>query len=154
MCMWVKQKAILWKSGTRRLRRWWTSSTVLNYSSEQTHTHTHTHLLARLLLTLLFPHNRLNCTRQVQREDTCREMQSSLATVKGLLVQHSGTLWIGTRSGFILLVEISSCQLLQSISLKCHSMRCMDSVTLGTDQSLHTSCFQRPMKEDVLNMGP
>ncbi|XP_057182652.1 leucine-rich repeat serine/threonine-protein kinase 2-like [Triplophysa rosa] len=75
---------------------------------------------------------KLSCTRKVQSEDTCREMQSSLATVKGLLVQHSGTLWIGTRSGFILLVEITNSQLLQSISLNCHSMRCMDSVLLET----------------------
>lgn len=118
------------------------------------HTHANAHLQTSQLLTLLVSHNRLCCTRNVQSEDTCKELQSSLATVKALLVQHSGTLWIGTRSGYILLVDISSCQLLQSISLNCHYIRCMDSVLLGTDQSLHTSYFLRPMEEGYLNMSP
>uniref|UniRef100_A0A673GBY9 non-specific serine/threonine protein kinase n=1 Tax=Sinocyclocheilus rhinocerous TaxID=307959 RepID=A0A673GBY9_9TELE len=62
-----------------------------------------------------------------QSEDQSRQMVPSSAIVKALLVQHSGTLWIGTKAGHILLVEVSSCQLLQTISPHCHSIRCMGS---------------------------
>ncbi|XP_051546282.1 leucine-rich repeat serine/threonine-protein kinase 2 isoform X1 [Myxocyprinus asiaticus] len=75
---------------------------------------------------------RLGSTRKSQNEDTCRQMESSFAIVKALLVQHNGTLWIGTRSGHMLLVEMPSCQLLQTISSHCLSIRCMSSVLLET----------------------
>ncbi|RXN30071.1 leucine-rich repeat serine threonine- kinase 2-like protein [Labeo rohita] len=68
---------------------------------------------------------------KAQSEDQSRQMVPSSATVKALLVQHSGTLWIGTKAGHILLVEVSSCQLLQTISPHCHSIRCMGSVLLA-----------------------
>ncbi|XP_056101697.1 leucine-rich repeat serine/threonine-protein kinase 2 [Rhinichthys klamathensis goyatoka] len=63
-------------------------------------------------------------------EDQSRQKAPSLAIVKALLVQHSGTLWIGTKSGHMLLVEVSSCQLLQTFSPHCDSIRCMGSVML------------------------
>uniref|UniRef100_A0A671Q2H8 non-specific serine/threonine protein kinase n=1 Tax=Sinocyclocheilus anshuiensis TaxID=1608454 RepID=A0A671Q2H8_9TELE len=69
---------------------------------------------------------------KAQSEDQSRQMVPSSAIVKALLVQHSGTLWIGTKEGHILLVEVSSCQLLQTISPHCHSIRCMGSVLLDT----------------------
>ncbi|XP_059402295.1 leucine-rich repeat serine/threonine-protein kinase 2 [Carassius carassius] len=69
---------------------------------------------------------------KAQSEDQSRQMVSSSAIVKALLVQHSGTLWIGTKAGHILLVEVSSCQLLQTISPHCHSLCCMGSVLLDT----------------------
>uniref|UniRef100_A0A8C1W1W7 non-specific serine/threonine protein kinase n=1 Tax=Cyprinus carpio TaxID=7962 RepID=A0A8C1W1W7_CYPCA len=75
---------------------------------------------------------------KAQSEDQSRQMVPSSAIVKALLVQHSGTLWIGTKAGHILLVEVSSCQLLQTISPHCHSIRCMGSVLLGT---LPVSCL-------------
>uniref|UniRef100_A0A8C1JXE6 non-specific serine/threonine protein kinase n=1 Tax=Cyprinus carpio TaxID=7962 RepID=A0A8C1JXE6_CYPCA len=75
---------------------------------------------------------------KAQSEDQSRQMVPSSAIVKALLVQHSGTLWIGTKAGHILLVEVSSCQLLQTISAHCHSIRCMGSVLLGT---LPVSCL-------------
>lgn len=65
-------------------------------------------------------------------------MVPSLAIVKALLVQHSGTLWIGTKTGHILLVDVSSCQLLQTFSPHCDSIRCMGSAVLGT---LSVSCL-------------
>nr|XP_055047975.1 leucine-rich repeat serine/threonine-protein kinase 2 [Misgurnus anguillicaudatus] len=74
--------------------------------------------------------NLIDCA-QLLGHDSARKVQSE-DTVKSLLVQHSGTLWIGTRAGHILLVETSSCQLLQSISPHCHSIRCMSSATLET----------------------
>lgn len=55
-----------------------------------------------------------------------------LARVKALLVQHNGTLWIGTASGHILLVDLSTRQLLQVITSGCNSVRTMASVLIGT----------------------
>ncbi|XP_016351514.1 leucine-rich repeat serine/threonine-protein kinase 2 [Sinocyclocheilus anshuiensis] len=77
---------------------------------------------------------RLSSTKKpkAQSEDQSRQMVPSSAIVKALLVQHSGTLWIGMKAGHILLVEVSSCQLLQTISPHCHSLRCMGSVLLDT----------------------
>ncbi|XP_028813822.1 leucine-rich repeat serine/threonine-protein kinase 2 [Denticeps clupeoides] len=59
-------------------------------------------------------------------------MEPSWATVKALLVQKNSTLWIGTRCGNILLVELSSRQFLQAISLHCHSVRSMAAVLIET----------------------
>lgn len=66
------------------------------------------------------------------RTDISKEMESLLARVKALLVQHNGTLWIGTGSGQILLVDLSTRQLLQVISPGCHSVCTMASVLIGT----------------------
>lgn len=79
-------------------------------------------------------HNRLSTAKKpkAHSEDQSRQMVPSSAIVKALLVQHSGTLWIGTKAGHILLVEVSSCQLLQTISPHCHSLCCMASVLLDT----------------------
>uniref|UniRef100_A0AAR2M2A7 non-specific serine/threonine protein kinase n=1 Tax=Pygocentrus nattereri TaxID=42514 RepID=A0AAR2M2A7_PYGNA len=61
---------------------------------------------------------------------------SCWARVKTLLVQHNGTLWIGTRAGHILLVDLSTCQLLQAVNPNCHSVRSMASVLIGTGSTL------------------
>lgn len=58
--------------------------------------------------------------------------ESLRARVKALLVQPNGMLWIGMGSGQILLVELSTCQLLQVISPDCDSVRTMASVMIGT----------------------
>ncbi|XP_060770914.1 leucine-rich repeat serine/threonine-protein kinase 2 isoform X4 [Neoarius graeffei] len=62
--------------------------------------------------------------------DRSREMESLWARVKALLVQHNGTLWIGTGSGLILLVDLPTRQLLQVINPGCHSVRTMASVLI------------------------
>lgn len=79
---------------------------------------------------------RPNASRKSRRAstDVFGEMTPSWATVKALLVLHSTTLWIGTRAGHILLVELTNRQLLQAISLHCHSVRSMASVLIGTEQ--------------------
>lgn len=53
------------------------------------------------------------------------------ARVKALAVQPNGTLWIGTRDGFILLVDKSTHQLVQNINSGCHSVRNMASLFTG-----------------------
>uniref|UniRef100_A0A8B9GY88 non-specific serine/threonine protein kinase n=1 Tax=Astyanax mexicanus TaxID=7994 RepID=A0A8B9GY88_ASTMX len=62
--------------------------------------------------------------------ETAGIMESSWACVKTLLVQHNGTLWIGTRAGHILLVDLSTRELLQAINPNCHSVRSMASVLI------------------------
>ncbi|XP_060742144.1 leucine-rich repeat serine/threonine-protein kinase 2 isoform X1 [Tachysurus vachellii] len=64
--------------------------------------------------------------------DSSKEMESLFARVKALLVQHNGTLWIGTASGHILLLDLSTRQLLQVINSGCHSVRTMASVMIET----------------------
>ncbi|KAG9281042.1 leucine-rich repeat serine/threonine-protein kinase 2 isoform X2 [Astyanax mexicanus] len=65
--------------------------------------------------------------------ETAGIMESSWACVKTLLVQHNGTLWIGTRAGHILLVDLSTRELLQAINPNCHSVRSMASVLIETE---------------------
>ncbi|XP_066523231.1 leucine-rich repeat serine/threonine-protein kinase 2 isoform X2 [Hoplias malabaricus] len=64
--------------------------------------------------------------------DMPRMMESCWARVKTLVVQQNGTLWIGTRAGYILLVDLSSHQLLQTINPDCRSVRSMASVLIET----------------------
>ncbi|KAK3558164.1 hypothetical protein QTP86_011860 [Hemibagrus guttatus] len=64
--------------------------------------------------------------------DSSKEMESLSAHVKALLVQYNGTLWIGTASGHILLVDLYTHHLLQVINSGCHSVRTMASVLIET----------------------
>lgn len=56
----------------------------------------------------------------------------SWAHVKALLVQSAVALWIGTRGGYLLLLELSKHQTLQVIGPLCDSIRCVSSALIET----------------------
>ncbi|XP_037539029.1 leucine-rich repeat serine/threonine-protein kinase 2 [Nematolebias whitei] len=71
------------------------------------------------------------------------EAPPSWATVKGLLVQSSAALWIGTRGGHLLLLELSKHQTLLVMAPLCDSIR---SITSALTQT-------RNWKSEVLVLG-
>ncbi|XP_048847546.1 leucine-rich repeat serine/threonine-protein kinase 2 isoform X5 [Brienomyrus brachyistius] len=56
-----------------------------------------------------------------------RELETGMswASVKALLIQHNTSLWIGTRGGHVILMDLSTCLPLQVIGHLCQSVRSM-----------------------------
>uniref|UniRef100_A0A3Q1EG85 Leucine-rich repeat serine/threonine-protein kinase 2-like n=1 Tax=Acanthochromis polyacanthus TaxID=80966 RepID=A0A3Q1EG85_9TELE len=67
----------------------------------------------------------------------------SWATVKALLVQSAATLWIGTRGGHLLLLELSKHQTLLITGPQCDSIRCIASTLI-----LQSVCLSRLSDEE------
>uniref|UniRef100_H3D886 non-specific serine/threonine protein kinase n=1 Tax=Tetraodon nigroviridis TaxID=99883 RepID=H3D886_TETNG len=77
--------------------------------------------------------DRIDCAHIIRRDSGgTTEGSSSWARVKALLVQSAAALWIGTRGGYLLLLELSKHQPLQVIGPRCDSVRCMAPALIET----------------------
>ncbi|KAM9854549.1 leucine-rich repeat serine/threonine-protein kinase 2 [Aulostomus maculatus] len=70
--------------------------------------------------------------RRVREVDPHRETSPPWARVKALMLQGAATLWIGTRGGHLLMLELSKHQALQVIMPRCDSIRCITSALTET----------------------
>ncbi|XP_059191354.1 leucine-rich repeat serine/threonine-protein kinase 2 [Centropristis striata] len=85
----------------------------------------------------------IDCAQIIRHDSGCRGRKGSevelaceaappWARVKALLVQSAATLWIGTRGGHLLLLELSKQQPLQLLGPCCSSVRCIASALIET----------------------
>uniref|UniRef100_A0AAQ4P917 non-specific serine/threonine protein kinase n=1 Tax=Gasterosteus aculeatus aculeatus TaxID=481459 RepID=A0AAQ4P917_GASAC len=74
--------------------------------------------------------DRVDCAQIIRYKRATMCIYYSFA-VKALLVQSAAALWVGTRGGHLLLLELSKHQVLQVIGPCCDSTRCMASALIG-----------------------
>ncbi|KAG7234301.1 hypothetical protein INR49_005093 [Caranx melampygus] len=104
----------------------------------------------------------IDCAQIIRQDSGCRGRQGSevelpteatptWARVKALLVQTAAALWIGTRGGHLLLLELSKHQMLQVISPHCNSIRCITSALIDEESVLMVWNSTLPMEVKDLN---
>ncbi|MFT7799691.1 leucine-rich repeat serine/threonine-protein kinase 2 isoform X1 [Arapaima gigas] len=74
----------------------------------------------------------LNKKRNTERECSLQETGLSWASVKALLLQPSATLWIGTRGGHVILLDLSTHLPLRVLDHLCKSVRSMTTAHIAT----------------------
>uniref|UniRef100_I3J7H5 non-specific serine/threonine protein kinase n=1 Tax=Oreochromis niloticus TaxID=8128 RepID=I3J7H5_ORENI len=72
----------------------------------------------------------IDCAQIIREAELPSEASPSWATVKALLLPNAAMLWIGTRRGHLLLLELPKHQILQVMESHCDSLRCMASALI------------------------
>ncbi|XP_023203095.1 leucine-rich repeat serine/threonine-protein kinase 2 isoform X1 [Xiphophorus maculatus] len=75
----------------------------------------------------------IDCAQIIRRgggAEPLSEASPSWATVKTLMMQNTAALWIGTRGGYLLLLELSKHQALQVVAPSCDSIRAIVSAVI------------------------
>ncbi|CAN9498815.1 unnamed protein product [Ophioblennius macclurei] len=78
----------------------------------------------------------IDCTHMIRHHSGCRSAQPDgqaklpAGSVEALLVQSSAVLWVGTRGGYLLMLELSNHHALQVVGPLCCSIRCMTSALM------------------------
>ncbi|XP_043980418.1 leucine-rich repeat serine/threonine-protein kinase 2 [Gambusia affinis] len=75
----------------------------------------------------------IDCAQIIRRgggTEPLSEASPSWATVKTLMMQNTAALWIGTRGGYLLLLELSKHQALQVVAPSCDSIRAVVSAVI------------------------
>ncbi|XP_054883005.1 leucine-rich repeat serine/threonine-protein kinase 2 [Poeciliopsis prolifica] len=75
----------------------------------------------------------IDCAQIIRRgggAEPLSEGSPSWATVKALMMQNTAALWIGTRGGYLLLLELSKHQVLQVVAPSCDSIRAIVSAVI------------------------
>ncbi|MEQ2173192.1 hypothetical protein GOODEAATRI_029465, partial [Goodea atripinnis] len=124
----VDKHVYLSKAGTPTVEVWDKRSErmvdCINCSQIIRYTLLHTDFLCSTsqAINVLSPCRQESGCRRGSRVQLPSEASPSWATVKALMMQNTAVLWIGTRGGYLLLLELSNHQTLQVMAPSCNSI--------------------------------
>ncbi|MEQ2259634.1 hypothetical protein XENORESO_015150 [Xenotaenia resolanae] len=124
----VDKHVYLSKAGTPTVEVWDKRSErmvdCINCSQIIRYTLLHTDFLCSTsqAINVLSPCRQESGCRRGSRVELPSEASPSWATVKALMMQNTAALWIGTRGGYLLLLELSNQQTLQVMAPSCNSI--------------------------------